>query len=142
MWFLLTYKRRASHNVFVFVYVFLCVDCFFARQCYSIIATVTCNMYNLMLLNFPNIMCKRFFLAMRLYLKKITGFFLLILSIILCKKYCKFRTGNVKLPIETGRWSNIPKDNIICKLCDCNKIRYYVWESKLSWLLVTWINYL
>lgn len=46
----------------------------------------------------------------------------MILSTILCKKYCKFRTGNVKLPIETGRWLNIPKDNIICKLCDCNKI--------------------
>lgn len=59
---------------------------------------------------------------MRLYLKKITEFSLLILSTILCKKYCKFRTGNVKLPIETGRWLNIPKDNIICKLCDCNKI--------------------
>lgn len=29
---------------------------------------------------------------------------------------------NVKLPIETGRWLNIPKDNIICKLRDCNKI--------------------
>lgn len=100
------------------------VDCFFARQCYSNYSD--CNMYNLMLLNFPNIMCKRFFLAMRLYLKKITEFNLLILSTILGKKYCKFRTGNVKLPIETGRWSNIPKDNIICKLCDCNKIRYYV----------------
>lgn len=141
MWFLLTYKRRASHNVFVFVYVFLCVLIVSLQDnVIAIIATVTCNMYNLMLLNFPNIMCKRFFLAMRLYLKKSLDFFLLILSIILCKKYCKFRTGNVKLLIETGRWSNIPKDNIICKLCDCNKIRYYVWESKLSWL--TWINYL
>lgn len=46
----------------------------------------------------------------------------MILSIILCKKYCKFKTGNVKLPIETGRWLNIPKDSIICKLLDCNKI--------------------
>lgn len=83
-------------------------------------------MYNFMLLNFLNIMCKRFFLVMRLYLKKIIGFFLLILLIILCKKYCKFRMGNVKLLIEIGRWLNILKDNIICKLCDCNKIRYYV----------------
>lgn len=58
---------------------------------------------------------------MRLYFKKSVDF-LLILSTIPCKKYCKFRTSNVKLPIETGRWLNIPKDNIICKLCDCNKI--------------------
>lgn len=30
---------------------------------------------------------------------------------------CKFRTSNHKLPIETGRWSNIPKSDRICTLC-------------------------
>ena len=34
----------------------------------------------------------------------------------------KFRTGNAKLLIETGRWFNIPRENRICKLCACNKI--------------------
>ena len=31
--------------------------------------------------------------------------------------FCKFRTNNIKIPIETGRWENIPKENRICKLC-------------------------
>ena len=31
---------------------------------------------------------------------------------------CKFRCSNVKLPIETGRWGNIPKENRICHLCN------------------------
>ena len=31
---------------------------------------------------------------------------------------CKFRTGNVKLPIETGRWFNIERDDRICHLCN------------------------
>lgn len=48
--------------------------------------------------------------------------YLLILPIKLCKKYCNFRTGNAKLPIETGRWFNIPRENRICKLCACNEI--------------------
>ena len=29
----------------------------------------------------------------------------------------KLRTSNLKLPIETGRWSNIPKENRICTFC-------------------------
>ena len=31
---------------------------------------------------------------------------------------CKFRNGNVKLPIETGRWINIERDDILCHLCN------------------------
>ena len=31
---------------------------------------------------------------------------------------CKFRCSNLKLPIETGRWRNIPKENRICHLCN------------------------
>lgn len=35
---------------------------------------------------------------------------------------CKFRTGIVRLPIETGRWRDIPRENRICNLCDRNEI--------------------
>ena len=31
---------------------------------------------------------------------------------------CKFRTGNHKLPIETGRWENIPLNERMCILCN------------------------
>jgi hypothetical protein len=36
--------------------------------------------------------------------------------------YCKFRTGNTKLPIPTGRWFTIARENRICKLCKCKDI--------------------
>jgi hypothetical protein len=29
----------------------------------------------------------------------------------------KFRTSNLHLPIETGRWYNIPREERICHLC-------------------------
>ena len=29
----------------------------------------------------------------------------------------KLRTSNLKIPIETGRWNNIPKEDRICNLC-------------------------
>ena len=29
----------------------------------------------------------------------------------------KFRTSNLHLPIETGRWYNIPREDRICLLC-------------------------
>ena len=28
-----------------------------------------------------------------------------------------FRTSNLRLPIETGRWHNVPKEDRICNLC-------------------------
>jgi len=31
---------------------------------------------------------------------------------------CKLRTCNLKLPIETGRWRNIPLDERYCTLCE------------------------
>ena len=34
----------------------------------------------------------------------------------------KSRTGNVKLPIETGRWFNIKGDDRICHLCKCDVV--------------------
>ena len=30
---------------------------------------------------------------------------------------CKFRTSNLKLPIETGRWNNVPREDRICPFC-------------------------
>jgi hypothetical protein len=30
----------------------------------------------------------------------------------------KFRCSNIKLPIETGRWSNTPREERICHLCN------------------------
>jgi hypothetical protein len=35
---------------------------------------------------------------------------------------CKFRITNHKLPIEKGRWSNIPRENRYCELCQKNQI--------------------
>ena len=32
------------------------------------------------------------------------------------------RSGNTKLPIETGKWFNIPKENRICKICNIKEI--------------------
>ena len=45
-------------------------------------------------------------------------YYLLKLSTKNARILCKFRTGNVKLPIETGRWFNIGRDDIICHLCN------------------------
>ena len=41
-----------------------------------------------------------------------------ILPVKYCKLFCKFRTMNHKLPIETGRWHNISRQNRICTLCN------------------------
>ena len=34
----------------------------------------------------------------------------------------KFRCCNLKLPIETGRWENIPRENSLCQLCNLQNI--------------------
>ena len=44
--------------------------------------------------------------------------YLLKLSTNNARILCNFRTGNVKLPIETGRWFNIERDDRICHLCN------------------------
>ena len=44
--------------------------------------------------------------------------YLLKLSTKNARILCKFKTGNVKLPIETGRWFNIERDDRICHLCN------------------------
>ena len=45
----------------------------------------------------------------------------------------KFRTTNHRLPIETGRWSNIERSDRKCTLCDSNTIGdefHYLFECK------------
>ena len=32
--------------------------------------------------------------------------------------FCRFRLNNHKLPIEYGRWNNIPRELRICNLCN------------------------
>ena len=34
----------------------------------------------------------------------------------------RYRTANHYLPIETGRWNNIPLENRLCTLCEINDI--------------------
>jgi hypothetical protein len=44
---------------------------------------------------------------------------------------CRFRTTNNKLPMETGRWNNIPRENRKCKLCNRSQIGdeyHYIFE--------------
>ena len=36
--------------------------------------------------------------------------------------FSQFRLGNTKLPIETGRWFNIDRNERYCTLCNRNKI--------------------
>ena len=35
---------------------------------------------------------------------------------------CKFRTLNYKLPVETGRYTNIPRNHRYCTLCNQNRL--------------------
>ena len=35
---------------------------------------------------------------------------------------CRFRTSNHNLPIESGRWRNIPRENRTCPLCNSNDV--------------------
>ncbi len=44
---------------------------------------------------------------------------------------CRFRTTNNYLPIETGRWRNIPRDNRICNICNHERLGdeyHYIFE--------------
>ena len=44
---------------------------------------------------------------------------------------CRFRTTNNKLPVETGRWQNIPRENRKCILCNRSQIGdeyHYIFE--------------
>ena len=35
---------------------------------------------------------------------------------------CKFRVTNHKLPIEVGRWNNVPREDRVCRLCNCGDL--------------------
>ncbi|XP_061167256.1 uncharacterized protein LOC133176104 [Saccostrea echinata] len=59
--------------------------------------------------------------------------YLSILPSKLQKILIKFRTSNHHLPIETGRWSNIPLDERVCKLCNTGQIAdefHFILECK------------
>ena len=45
-----------------------------------------------------------------------------ILSIKDAHTFCRFRTCNHYLPIENGRWMNIPRNERICNHCDIKEI--------------------
>ena len=57
-------------------------------------------------------------LCYRLY-KNVFKFehYLSVLPFNLLITLCKFRCGNNRLPIETGRWRNIPRSERLCHLC-------------------------
>ena len=47
----------------------------------------------------------------------------------------KFRANNFKLPIETGRWQNIPREQRKCHICQTNQIGdeyHYIFECSNS----------
>ena len=37
-------------------------------------------------------------------------------------KIIKYRTGNLRLPVETGRWDDIPLNERTCKICTTDDI--------------------
>ena len=68
--------------------------------------------------------------------------YLLKLSTKNARILCKFRTGNVKLPIETGRWFNIERDDRICDLCssDVDDEFHYIFNcTSLSAKIIEYI---
>jgi len=40
----------------------------------------------------------------------------------LCKAFTKFRCSNHRLPVEVGSYSNIPRNERLCKLCNSNQL--------------------
>lgn len=48
--------------------------------------------------------------------------------------FCRFRTTNNYLPIETGRWRNIPRENRTCNVCNSGKLGdeyHYIFECSV-----------
>jgi hypothetical protein len=47
---------------------------------------------------------------------------------------CRFRCGNHRLPIESGRWQNIPRQKRLCHLCDSREMGdEYHYTNVLIW---------
>ena len=49
------------------------------------------------------------------------------------KIFTKFRTSNHKLPIETGRWTNTPRQERVCNICDLEEVGdefHYIFNCK------------
>ena len=45
-----------------------------------------------------------------------------ILNMADASRFCRFRTTNHYLPIETGKWRNVDRGNGYCNLCNCQKL--------------------
>lgn len=59
--------------------------------------------------------------------------YLLSLPVAYRKSVCKFRTSNHKLAIEKGRYSNVPRNQRFCNMCNANVIGdefHFVFECK------------
>ena len=52
--------------------------------------------------------------SLELYLTRLPDFFR--------KLICKLRCSNVKIPVETGRWVGVPRDQRVCHLCTDNSV--------------------
>jgi len=44
--------------------------------------------------------------------------YITVLSLKNALKLCKFRCGNHRLPVETGRWQNVQRQERLCHLCE------------------------
>ena len=61
----------------------------------------------------PQALCYRLFkthFCFEKYISELSPYYMYIL--------CKFRCGSHRLPIETGRWRNLPRSERVCSLCD------------------------
>ena len=61
----------------------------------------------------PKALCYRLFKTyfyFEIYISELSPYYMYIL--------CKFRCGSHRLPVETGRWRNLPRSERVCSLCD------------------------
>ena len=58
------------------------------------------------------------------YLKTISIFEKYLINVLksYCSKIIKYRTGNHRLPVQTGRWDDIPLNERKCKICTTDDI--------------------
>ena len=59
--------------------------------------------------------------------------------------FCKFRTCNTKLPVEIGRWQNLPRKNRTCKLCLRNDIGdefHYLFNCEDTYIMQSRMTYM
>jgi hypothetical protein len=57
-------------------------------------------------------------------------------------RLCRFRTTNHDLPIETGRWRNIDRENRYRNLCNCQKLGDETTHFNHSFLLTFSVSHI